>query len=378
MDFILPFFVFAHEYVAPFLVAITVLVFVHEMGHYLVARWCGVRVEVFSLGFGRELWGWTDRAGTRWKLSLIPLGGYVRMFGDETGAYGPPVAAPPGESAASFSKKSVRQRAFIVIAGPAANFLFAILIFAVLFMTYGQRNTSPAVTEVVEGGAAAAAGIRAGDRFVALDGQSVARFEDLQRIVHLNPGRPMEAVVVRDGSETALTVTPGIARQTDNLGNVHEFGRLGVRGGALETVRRGPGEALALAVDYTWTMTATILSFIGDMIGGQRSTDELGGVLRIGHLAGEVAKIDFSAYLNFMALLSINLGLINLFPIPMLDGGHLVFYAIEAVRGRPLGRRAQEYGFRIGIGLVIALMLFVTWNDLVYLRAAEFLERVIG
>ncbi len=369
---------FIWEYLAPFLLLLSVLVFVHEFGHYWAARRCGVRVEVFSVGFGRELWGWTDRAGTRWKLSLIPLGGYVRMFGDEGGAYGTAEAMTSEESAAAFSNKSLGQRAFIVVAGPAANFLFAILVFAVLFMTYGQRHTSPVVTEVMEDSAAAAAGIRAGDRFVELDGQTIARFEDLQRIVHLHPGRPMTAVVVRDGSETRLTVTPGISRHTDNLGNVHEFGRLGVRGGALETVRRGPGEAVVLGVDYTWTMTATILSFIGDMIGGQRSTDELGGVLRIGHLAGEIAKIDLAAYLNFMALLSINLGLINLFPIPMLDGGHLVFYAIEAVRGRPLGQKAQEYGFKIGLGLVIALMLFVTWNDLVYLRAVAFLERVVG
>lgn len=365
---------FLWEYLVPFLVLLSVLVFVHEFGHYWAARRCGIRVEVFSVGFGRELWGWTDRAGTRWKIALIPLGGYVRMFGEVDGAR----TLTPDEHAVAFGNKSLGQRAFVVAAGPAANFLFAILLAAVMFMTYGQRQTSPVVTEVVEGSAAASAGIRAGDRFAELDGETIARFEDLQRIVRLSPGRPLEAVVIRDGAETSLTVTPAVEQQTDSLGNVHEFGLLGVRGKATETVRLGPGEALGAGVDYTWTMTVTILAFVGEMIEGRRSTDELGGVLRIGHLAGEVAKIDFSAYLHFMVLLSINLGLINLFPIPLLDGGHLVFYAIEAVRGRPLGQKAQEIGFRIGLGLVVALMLFVTWNDLVYFQVVAFLERVVG
>ena len=365
---------FLWEYLVPFLVLLSVLVFVHEFGHYWAARRCGIRVEVFSVGFGRELWGWTDRAGTRWKVALIPLGGYVRMFGEVDGAR----TLTPDEHAVAFGNKSLGQRAFVVAAGPAANFLFAIVLAAVMFMTYGQRQTSPIVTEVVEGSAAASAGIRAGDRFVELDGETIARFEDLQRIVRLSPGRPLEAIVDRGGAETAFTVTPAVEQQTDSLGNVHEFGLLGVRGRATETVRLGPGEALGAAVDYTWTMTVTILAFVGEMIEGRRSTDELGGVLRIGHLAGEVAKIDFSAYLHFMVLLSINLGLINLFPIPLLDGGHLVFYAIEAVRGRPLGQKAQEIGFRIGLGLVVALMLFVTWNDLVYFQVVAFLERVVG
>ena len=365
---------FLWEYLAPFLVLLSVLVFVHEFGHYWAARRCGIRVEVFSVGFGRELWGWTDRAGTRWKIALIPLGGYVRMFGEVDGAR----TLTPDDHAVAFGNKPLGQRAFVVAAGPAANFLFAIVLAAVMFMTYGQRQTSPVVTEVVEGSAAASAGIRAGDRFAELDGETITRFEDLQRIVRLSPGRPLEAVVIRDGAETSLTVTPAVEQQTDSLGNVHEFGLLGVRGRATETVRLGPGEALGAGVDYTWTMTVTILAFVGEMIEGRRSTDELGGVLRIGHLAGEVAKIDFSAYLHFMVLLSINLGLINLFPIPLLDGGHLVFYAIEAVRGRPLGQKAQEIGFRIGLGLVVALMLFVTWNDLVYFQVVAFLERVVG
>lgn len=277
---------FLWEYLVPFLVLLSVLVFVHEFGHYWAARRCGIRVEVFSVGFGRELWGWTDRAGTRWKIALIPLGGYVRMFGEVDGAR----ALTPDEHAVAFGNKPLGQRAFVVAAGPAANFLFAILLAAVMFMTYGQRQTSPVVTEVVEGSAAASAGIRAGDRFAELDGETIARFEDLQRIVRLSPGRPLEAVVIRDGAETSLTVTPAVEQQTDSLGNVHEFGLLGVRGKATETVRLGPGEALGAGVDYTWTMTVTILAFVGEMIEGRRSTDELGGVLRIGHLAGEVAK----------------------------------------------------------------------------------------
>ena len=369
------------EYVLPFLVTLGALIFVHEFGHYWAARRCGVRVEVFSVGFGREIFGWTDRAGTRWKIAIVPLGGYVRMFGGEDEAmllasHG--VSMTPEEEEVAFATKRLWQRAFIVLAGPAANFLFAILIAALLFMGHGQQRTSPVVTEVVAGSVAEKAGIRVEDRFVSLDGESIGRFEDLQRIVRLSPGRPMDAVLERGGVERTLTLTPGIIRHTDDFGHVHEFGQLGVRAAATELVRHGPGTALVEAVDFTWTMSTTILVFIGEMLTGSRSTDELGGVLRIGHLAGEFAKIDLPTYLYFMALLSINLGLINLFPIPLLDGGHLFFYAIEAIRGRPLGRRAQEIGLRIGLGLVVALMLFVTWNDLVYFRVVAFLEGVIG
>lgn len=367
------------EYIIPFLVILSVLIFIHELGHFWVARRCGVRVEVFSIGFGPEIFGWNDRRGTRWRVSALPLGGYVKMFGDQG------VASQPGgdelseaERAVAFHTKPLSQRAAIVAAGPAANFLLAIVLAALLFSTIGQPHTPAVVGDVVPESAAATAGVEPGDKFVSLGGNRVERFEDVQRIVQLRPGEPLRARVERDGQIVTLEITPERIAREDNFGNVHEVGRIGIQRSGLETVRRDPATAVWEATKYTAVMTGTILDVVWQMITGTRSTDELGGVLRIAHLSGEVAQISVVAVVNFMILLSINLGLINLFPIPMLDGGHLVFYAIEAIRGRPLGPRAQEYGFRIGFALVIALMLFATWNDLQYFQVVDFVRTLVS
>lgn len=367
------------EYIVPFLAILTVLVFVHELGHFWVARRNGVRVEVFSVGFGPELFGFTDRAGTRWKFSAIPLGGYVKMFGDAGAASTPGDDLPqmsPEEKALAFHHKRLGQRAAIVAAGPAANFLFAIVLAALLFMTVGRPFTPPEVGSVLPESAAARAGLQPGDRIVGLGGSRIDRFEDIQRIVQLNPGTPLTAVIERDGERLTLTVTPERHEEIDRFGNVHVFGRLGIARSGLETVRLGPLEALWAAGEHTVVMTRMILHVVGQMITGARPADEIGGVVRIAHLSGEVSQVGLVAVVNFMIMLSINLGLINLFPIPMLDGGHLLFYAIEAIRGRPLGPRAQEYGFRIGFALVIGLMLFATWNDLVYFRVVDFVKQI--
>lgn len=367
------------DYFIPFLAILTVLVFVHELGHFWVARRCGVRVEVFSIGFGPELFGLTDRSGTRWKFSAIPLGGYVKMFGDAGAASMPGEGLremAPEERAFAFHHKSLGQRTAIVAAGPAANFLFAILVAAGLFMTVGRPFTPPEVGSVVPDSVAARAGLQPGDRIVSLGGSRIDRFEDIQRIVQLSPGEPLEAVIERDGTQIRLTVTPERHEETDRFGNVHAFGRLGIARAGLETVRLGPFAALWAATENTFVVSGTILKVVGQMIVGSRPSDELGGVVRIAQLSGEVSQIGVVAVLNFMIMLSINLGLINLFPVPMLDGGHLMFYAIEAVRGRPLGERAQEFGFRIGFALVIALMLFATWNDLVYFRVVDFVKQI--
>lgn len=366
-------------YILPFLAILTVLVFVHEMGHFWVARRCGVKVEVFSIGFGPELFGWNDRHGTRWRFSAIPLGGYVRMFGDAGAASNPGRdldAMSPEDRARSFHHKGLAQRAAVVAAGPAANFLLAIILGAGLFMTAGRPFTPPEVGMVMPDSPAEAAGLRPGDVIVKLDGAAIDRFEDIQRIVQLNPQVPLQILVDRDGSPVSMTVTPAMQEQVDRFGNTHRFGQLGIARGGLEVVRLGPLEAVGAAVENTITMSATILKVVWQMIVGARSADELGGVARIAHLSGEVTQVGIVAVVNFMMLLSINLGLINLFPVPMLDGGHLMFYAVEAIRGRPMGERAQEYGFRIGFGLVLALMLFATWNDLVYFRVVDFVRQI--
>ena len=367
------------NYVLPFLAILTVLVFVHEMGHFLVARRNGVRVDVFSIGFGPELFGWTDRAKTRWKFSLIPLGGYVRMFGDANAASQPAgdqADLSPEERAVSFHCKRLGQRAWIVAAGPLANFLFAIVLLAGLFATVGQPFTPPVVGDVVPDSAAAKAGIQPGDRFAAIDGSAIERFEDVQLIVRQNPERAIEVVVLRDGREVVLTAVPTVSELTDNFGSRHRIGLLGVTRTGVEYARHDPISAVWRATRETGSLTVGTLEAVGQMIIGARSTDELGGPLRIAQMSGQVAEAGLVTVIWFMAILSINLGLINLFPVPMLDGGHLLFYGIEALRGRPLGERAQEFGFRIGIALVFSLILFVTWNDLVHLEVFDFIRRL--
>jgi regulator of sigma E protease len=368
-------------YAVPFLLVLGVLVFVHELGHYLVARWCRVRVEVFSIGFGPELFGWTDRAGTRWKVSAVPLGGYVKFFGDADAASGAGEgldAMDEGERAVSFHHKSVGQRSAIVAAGPAANFLFAVVVLAALFSLHGQPYTPADIGAIQPGSAAEEAGLRPGDLIVAVDGRSVQRFEEVQTLVRLNPGQPMTVDVVREGRRLSLPITPRITEVTDRFGNTQRVGLLGVTRAGVEYRQHDPATAVWQAMRETWLLTTGTLDAVGQMIVGTRGTEELGGPLRIAQMSGDVAQTGLVALVWFMAVLSINLGLINLFPIPMLDGGHLVFYAAEAARGRPLGERAQEYGLRIGLALVLTLMVFATWNDLVHLRVVDFFRGLVS
>ncbi len=368
-------------YILPFLFILTVLVFVHEFGHYFIARRNGVRVEVFSIGFGPELFGWHDRAGTRWKFSAIPLGGYVKMFGDNDASSGLPTAGlarmTPAEREISFHYKRLGQRAAIVVAGPAANFVFAIAVLAVLFMTFGQPFTPAQVGQVQPGSAAQRGGIKPGDVIVKINGASIQSFEDIQQDVRLNPGVPMAIVVKRDGRDLTFDVTPTKTELTDRFGNHYEIGLLGIARNGVDYVKRDPATALMQAGAETWTLSADTLKAMWQIVIGTRGTDELGGPLRIAQMSGDVAQGGIVAVVWFMAVLSINLGLINLFPVPVLDGGHLLFYAAEALRGKPLGQRAQEYGFRIGLALVLTLMVFATWNDLVHLRIVEFVKGLV-
>ena len=353
-----------------FLIVLTVLVFVHELGHYLIARRNGVRIEIFSIGFGPELFGWHDRAGTRWKFSAIPLGGYVKMFGDADPSSGLALASlsqlSPAEREISFHGKRLGQRAAIVAGGPVANFVFAIVVLALLFMTYGQPFTPAEVGQVQPNSAAEQAGVKPGDKIVSIDDRPIERFEDVQQLVRLNPGVAMSIVVQRAGQPVTLTVTPARVQQTDRFGDRHEIGLLGIGRSGVEYVRRDPLTAFGRAVSETWNLSVATLEAMWQIIIGTRASDELGGPLRIAQMSGEVAQSGAVPLLWFMAVLSINLGLINLFPVPVLDGGHLLFYAAEAIRGKPLGQRAQEYGFRIGLAMVLTLMVFATWNDIVH------------
>ena len=354
-------------YIIPFLIVLTVLVFFHELGHYLVARRNGVRVEVFSIGFGPELFGWNDRARTRWKVSAIPLGGYVKMFGDADPASmpGEHVAhMTAAEQAVSFHHKRLGQRAAVVAAGPIANFLLAIVLLTVIIAVRGQQISPAEVGTVLPNSAAEAAGLAPGDVITAIDGQPIDRFEAIQRIIELNTGTPIEIVVKRGGQEVALHATPRVVNEQDRFGFTHQVTRLGIGRKGVEYVKRNPATALWYAAEETWNITTGTLKAVWQMIIGLRSTNELSGPFGIIQLSGAVAQDGILPLLGFAAVLSINLGLINLFPIPVLDGGHLLFYAAEAIRGRPLGQRAQEYGVRLGLALVVTLMVVATWNDL--------------
>lgn len=364
-------------YIIPFVVVLTIIVFVHELGHYWVARRCGVRVEVFSIGFGPELFGWYDRNQTRWKISAVPLGGYVKFFGDADAASTTDNAAVSAMSAedrkVSFHHKTLGQRSAIVAAGPVANFIFAILIYAALFSLVGQPFTPAVVGDVVPGSAAESAGLRAGDRIVAADGTGIQRFEELRAYVALRAETPIALQVLRDGSEIDLTVVPLRVDVPDGSGGTHRVGQIGIRTTGVDFVRHDPGTALVQAVRETWQVVANTFTYLGRIIQGRESGDQLSGPLGIAKMSGDVAKASWLGLVSLMATLSVAIGLINLFPVPMLDGGHLLFYGYEAVRGRPLGERAQEYSFRIGFALVMSLFLFATWNDLNRLPIFNFL-----
>ncbi|WP_028794587.1 RIP metalloprotease RseP [Thalassobaculum salexigens] len=369
------------DYALPFLVILTVLVFVHEWGHYFVARRNGVRVEAFAIGFGPELFGWNAKSGTRWKVCAIPLGGYVKMFGDAD-----PASAGAADDSGfteedrreSFHHKSLGARAAVVAAGPAANFIFAILVLAGLYMFEGRPYAPAVVDKVIENSAAERAGLMVEDRVVSADGTEVSQFSDLSRIVFERPGEPILLVIERDGATREITVTPDPITETDRFGNEISFGRLGIQSNQTTVEKLDPLNAVMVATTETFSIIEQTLDAVGEMIIGVRGTEELGGPLRIAEMSGTVAQSGLVMTLWFTAVLSINLGLINLFPVPILDGGHLMFYALEAVRGRPLGERAQEWASIAGLSLVVMLMLFVTWNDLMRFDIVGYLGSLVG
>lgn len=353
---------------AVFAVVIGILVFVHEYGHYGVARLFGIRVEAFAVGFGPEILGWTDKNGTRWKLGAIPMGGYAKFAGDANGASQPDPTlgerVAEADRADIFAFRPLWQRALVVAAGPVINFVFAILLFAGFFMTYGHQITPPVIGHVVEGTPAAEAGFREGDRVLSMSGQSVGRFEDMTRLIAINPGTPMDVTLERDGQTVDLLVTPKVVKGVDRFGNEFKRGQLGVRSGEGEVLRHGPVQALRWAVVETWNTVRMMWDTIGQVIMGTRNVKDLGGPVKIAEFSGQSAALGLPALISFIALVSINLGFINLLPIPMLDGGHLFLYALEGVRRRPLNPKVQEWAFMSGFALLMSLMIFLTWNDL--------------
>ncbi|MDH4984548.1 RIP metalloprotease RseP [Aminobacter anthyllidis] len=358
--------------IVPFLFVLTIVVFVHEMGHYLVGRWCGIGVKAFSIGFGPELLGFNDRRGTRWKLCAIPLGGYVKFVGDMSVTSKPESGEDDNLSAAerkvAFHTQPVWKRAATVFAGPLFNFLLTIVVFTVLFSAYGRYVMEPTVAEVRAASPAANAGIQPGDRFVSVDGQQVETFSDVQRIVSGRGGDPLTFVMMRDGKEVTVTATPEMMEQKDALGNSVKVAVIGVVNneelGQPRLISYSPGGAFVQAVSETGHIIERTGQFLKRFVVGREDKCQLGGPVKIADMAGKAAQLGFVWLVQLVALLSVGIGFLNLLPIPPLDGGHLAFYAVEAVIRRPVSERAMEAVYRVGMILVLAFMGFVFWNDL--------------
>ncbi|WP_380878762.1 zinc metalloprotease [Sphingomonas sp. DBB INV C78] len=369
--------------VVAFLLVIGPLIFIHELGHYFAGRAFGVKAEAFSIGFGRELFGWTDKRGTRWRVAALPLGGYVRFAGDmnPASAHTPTaewLALPAEERNKTFQAKPLWQRFIIVAAGPLTNFLFAILVFMAVFAVHGQART-PAMVSVVEAGSAAAkAGIQPGDRITMVAGQTIERFEDIPQIVSIRPGETLKLDVVRDGQQRALNATIGVQVERDRFGNEFRRGLLGIRPGQPVWVDVPFWQLPGAAVGQTATIVRMMVDTLGQIITGRRSVSELGGPLKIAQISGQQATLGWFDFVIFMTMISINLGFINLLPIPLLDGGHLLFYTLEGIVRRPLNPAVQEWAFRTGLAVLLAFMIFVTVNDLTSFGVWQSLAGLIG
>jgi len=367
--------------VLAFLLVLGPLVFVHEYGHYIVGRWCGVKADTFSIGFGRKIVGWTDKRGTEWKIGWLPLGGYVQFAGDRDAVSQPDASwhqLPAEEQSHTFPAQPVWKRALIVLAGPLTNFLFAIAIFAAFNMAYGIPKTPPVIGQVEPQSPAQEAGLRVGDRIVSIDGRSMDIFNDIQSAVAYNLGKPAELRIDRGGERLDMTLRPRLVSESDPFGNKSERAVIGIRSGPPVYTAVGPLPALGASAAQTWDIVRLTGNILGQFVTGQRSIKDMGGPVKIAKQSGEMATLGIGMLIFFVAFISINLGFINLLPLPMLDGGHLLFYAYEAIRRRPAPPQAQEWAFRFGFAAIVTLMLVVTFNDLGSIGVWDRIARLIG
>lgn len=364
-----------------FLLALGPLVFVHELGHYLAGRWFGVKADVFSIGFGREIFGWTDGQGTRWKVGWIQLGGYVRFAGDMNPASQPDDAwrsLPAAERLRCFNAKPLWQRAIIVAAGPFVNFVAAFLILGGFALAYGERVTPPVIAVVTERSPAADAGIKAGDRVISIAGREIDRFEDIYPVIQIRAGMATDMTVATGNEQRTVRVVPSTVEERDNFGNVFKIGRIGIGQPAPIVREVSIAAAPGVAVDRMGMILDSTVTGLWQIISGRRSATELSGPIGIAQASGRMASLGWQEFVLLVAFISINLGFINLLPVPMLDGGHLTFYAVEAIRRKPVSERVVEMAYRTGMVALLALMLFVTANDLGALGLWGRLAGIVG
>ena len=366
-------------YVIPFIFVMSMIVFFHELGHYLVGRWCGVKIDAFSMGFGPELFSWVDKKGTRWRLAAFPLGGYVKFHGDANAASAGEAAhiaaLPADERRLTLAGQPLRNRAAIVAAGPIANFILAFVIFTGLFMGFGRVEHSARIGEVEQNSPAAKAGFVAGDLVKSIDGDPISTFQDLQQATMLSTGLPMTFVVVRDGADKQIIATPEIAAVDQGPLGKRRMGHLGLVSSRdtadTKFERCGLPTCAAWGGEQVWFIVKATGAYVGGLFAGRESADNLSGPIAVSQIAGEMAKISFWQLFSLAALFSVSVGLMNLLPVPLLDGGHLMFYALEGLRGRPLSDRMQQIGLRVGIAFVAMLVIFTTSHDILRLVGAN-------
>jgi regulator of sigma E protease len=361
--------------VVPFVFVLTIVVFFHELGHFSVARWNKVKVDAFAVGFGPELFGFNDKHGTRWKFCVIPLGGYVKFLGDQDAASRPDRTALDNMSAdereGAFEDKALWRRAAVVAAGPIANFILASVIYTGIFMYYGETKLAPVVGSIQENSAAAEAGFELGDRVVTIQGGEITSFQDIARYTLVSSDEPLDFVVDRDGREVSITAIPRMTKRTDRFGNEFQTGLVGIGPGSdpanIIQYPLGPVDAFVKSIDSIGLIISRTYHFVRELVGGKQDASQLRGPLGIGQMTSQVATLGILQLITLAAALSVSIGLMNLLPVPMLDGGHLLFYALEAIRGRALDPKAQDVAFRIGLTCVLMLMLFATSNDILRL-----------
>lgn len=377
---------FGLGYILPFIFVLSIVVFFHELGHFWVARRCDVAVETFSVGFGKPFFRRQDRHGTYWQIGWLPLGGYVKFLGDENAASAPDhdglSKLDPQTRQRTLFYKPLRQRVAVVAAGPLANFILAIVIFTGLFFSFGQQIVRPLIADVMPNSAAERAGLQKGDLIISMNEAAVESFSDVQRLVSVSADVPIEFGVERAGAVLTLMATPDRIERTDRFGNVFAVGQLGVQASTdIDYVGHrsyGLGESVVRAVGETYFIVEQTFVMLGRIITGREGTESLGGPIRIAQISGQTATLGLIALINLTAVLSVSIGLVNLFPIPMLDGGHLLFYAYEGIFGRPMSERVQDIGMRVGLGIVLSLFVFVTWNDLSNIGLFDLVSDFLG